>query len=125
VRRLRSELVLDALGGDWEALEEALAQAHELASVASAPALAWHADWAEAVRAVTGGPLGAPALAQAATGALDHYGEHYAAARLMAELLARMGADAPAPVIERTAAALTEMGAHASAALLDAQAVSR
>jgi tetratricopeptide (TPR) repeat protein len=123
VRRLRTELVLDALAGEWDALDDALVEARALAASAAAPALGWHADWAEAVR--VGGEEGL-ALAEAATGALAAYGERYTAGRLMAELLARV--DAPPALVASTAEALEAMGAHASAALArdgDAQAVSR
>jgi len=129
VRRLRTELVLHAAARDWRRLEEVTAQARALAVSASAPALAWHADWAAAVQLLREDRADdALELAQAATAALDAYGERYTAGRLMAELLALVGADAPAPLVERTAASLAAMGAHASAALArdeDAQAVSR
>jgi hypothetical protein len=121
VRRLRTELVLNALAGDWDA--DTVAQARALAVSARAPALGWHADWAEAVQ--LGGEEGL-ARAQAATAALAAYGERYTAGRLMAELLART--DAPPALVASTAEELTAMGAHASAALArngDAQAVSR
>jgi hypothetical protein len=123
VRRLRTELVLGALAGDWDAFAETVPQARALAAAAGAPALRWHADWAEAVR--LGGDEGL-ALAQAATGALAAYGERYTAGRLMAELLARI--DAPPALVASTAEDLAAMDAHASAALVrdaDAQAVSR
>jgi hypothetical protein len=123
VRRLRTELAVCALAGDWAELEEALGQARELAVSADAPALAWCADWAEAVQLGGGEGL---ARARAATGALAAYGERYTAGRLMAELLART--DAPPALVASTADELSAMGAHASAALVrngDAQAVSR
>jgi hypothetical protein len=123
VRRLRTELVLHALAGDWDALADTASQARALAAAAGASALGWHADWAEAVR--LGGEEGL-ARAQAATGALAVYGERYTAGRLMAELLARI--DAPPALVASTAEELAAMGAHASAALArdgDAQAVSR
>ena len=124
VRRLRTELAVYALAGDRDALADALAEARALAAAADAPALGWHADWAEAVR--LGGNEGL-ALAQVATGRLRDAGERYTAGRLMAELLARMDAPPPA-LVASTAEGLAAMGAHASAALArdgDAQAVSR
>jgi hypothetical protein len=121
VRRLRTELAVHALAGDWAALEEAIPQARELAVSASAPSLAWCADWAEAAR--LGGRDGLE-RAQAATGRLRDAGERYTAGRLMAELLVRT--DAPPALAASTAHELDTMGAHASAALVrDAQAVSR
>jgi hypothetical protein len=123
VRRLRTELAVYALAGDWTELEAALVQARELAVSASAPSLAWCADWAEAAR--LGGQEGL-VLGRAATGRLRDAGERYTAGRLMAELLARI--DAPPSLVASTAEDLAAMGAHASAALArdgDAQAVSR
>jgi hypothetical protein len=123
VRRLRTELAVYALAGEWAELDEVLAKAREFAVSASAPSLAWCADWAEAARL---GGLEGLALAQAATGRLRDAGERYTAGRLMAELLAQT--DAPPELVASTAEELAAMGAHASAALArngDAQAVSR
>jgi hypothetical protein len=80
-----------------------------VAREACAPPLGWIADWAEAVKA------GSLAGAAAATDALDAYGEHYTAARLMADALLRH--DDPAAA-EATAARLQAMGALGSAAEL-------
>ena len=93
-------------GGDVEPLA---AKARRVAREACAPPLGWIADWADALRA------GSLEGAVAATDALDAYGEHYTAARLMVDALIRM----PDPAVaEATAARLRAMGALASAAEL-------
>jgi tetratricopeptide (TPR) repeat protein len=129
VRRLRTELALHAIAGDWDLLRDAMVQARALAASVGAPALAWHADWAAAVRLLADGRAEeALALAETATAALAGYGERYTAGRLMAELLALMGGEAPEELVASTADGLEAMGAHASAALArdgEAQAVSR
>ena len=105
VHHLRVHVQLVALeDGDVEPL---VAKARRVAREACAPPLAWIADWAEALRA------GSLAGVIAATDALDAYGEHYTAARLMADALLRIPDPAAA---EATAARLRAMGALASAA---------
>jgi DNA-binding SARP family transcriptional activator/tetratricopeptide (TPR) repeat protein len=107
VHELRARLQLVALeDGDLEPL---LAKARRVAREACAPPLGWIADWAEALQA------GSPAGVTAATGALDAYGEHYTAARLMVDALIRIPDPAAA---EATATRLRAMGALASAAEL-------
>ena len=121
VNRLRVELPLVALAGDWERLDVLLADARRLAGPACAPALAWIADWAEAVQRVGAGRLAeALELALPATSALEAHGEHYTSARLLADLLGRMGDDAPAAPAARTAERLDALGARASAASIRA-----
>ena len=79
VHDLRAHVQLVALeDGDVEPL---VAKARRVAREACAPPLGWIADWAEALRA------GSLAGAIAATDALDAYGEHYTAARLMVDAL--------------------------------------
>ena len=108
VYRLRATLQLAALADD-ESIGPLAANARALALQACALPLTWLADWAEAVRD------GALNRALAATAALDAYGEHYAAARLAVDALARM----PDPdAATATAAKLERMGARASAAEL-------
>ena len=121
VNRLRVELPLVALAGDWERLDVLLADARRVAGPACAPALAWIADWAEAVQRVAAGRLAdALELALPATSALEAHGERYTSARLLADLLERMGDDAPAAPAARTAERLDALGAHASAASIRA-----
>jgi hypothetical protein len=108
VHHLRAALQLAALddGDDLDALAD---RARTVGREACAPAVAWIADWAQAVR------TGSLPRALAATGALDAYGEHYTAARLEVDALVRMP-DAAAAT--RTAQRLERMGARASAAEL-------
>jgi len=122
VNRLRAELPLVALLGDWERLEPLLVRARELAAPAGAPALAWIADWAEGVQlAAAGREADALELALPACAALDARGEAYTGARLCADLLARLsGPDAAAPAA-RNAARLEALGARASAAAVRAR----
>jgi DNA-binding SARP family transcriptional activator/tetratricopeptide (TPR) repeat protein len=108
VHDLRARLQLVALE-DGEPLEPLIARARKVAREACAPPLAWIADWAGALRA------GSLAGAIAATDALDTYGEHYTAARLMVDALLRLPDPEAAAV---TAARLRAMGALASAAQL-------
>ena len=107
VHHLRALLQLAVLDEDGEPLEPLLAQARAVARSACAPSLGWIADWAEALRA------GSLVGAAAATAALDAYGEHYTAARLMVDALVRIDDDDMAAA---TAARLEAMGALASAA---------
>ena len=107
VHELRARLQLVALEDSHEPLEPLVAKARKVARDACAPPLGWIADWADALR---GGSL---AGVRAALGELDAYGEHYTAARLMVDALARL----PDPdVAATTAARLRAMGALASAA---------
>jgi tetratricopeptide (TPR) repeat protein len=108
VHHLRAALQVAALSDD-EDTEALAARARTLARNGCAPALAWIADWAEAVRA------GDLARALTATGALGAYGERYTAARLDVDALVRMP---DAEAAEATAARLEQMGALASAAEL-------
>ncbi len=110
VHHLRALLQLAVLDDEHgEPLEPLVAQARTVARDACAPSLGWIADWAEAVRA------GSLVGAAAATAALDAYGEHYTAGRLMVDALHRI--DAP-DMAEVTTARLRAMGALASAAEL-------
>jgi hypothetical protein len=110
VLRLRTELPVYALAGDWQRLEPLVAQARRLAGPACAPALACIADWADAVRTES------LVAGQAATERLAALGERYTAARLMADLLPLV--DAPRALVEEVAGEHAGMGAHASAAEL-------
>jgi DNA-binding SARP family transcriptional activator len=123
VHRLRVELPLAALEGDWDRLDPLLARARALAAPAGAPALAPIADWAEAVQlAAAGRTADALELALPAGSALEAHGERYTGARLLAELLARLGSAAPAELALGTAARLEALGARASAELARAAA---
>ncbi|MDQ2935417.1 MAG: hypothetical protein M3R49_10665, partial [Chloroflexota bacterium] len=116
-RRLRSELQLRALAGEWDDLERAAAEARELAGPACAPYLAWMADWADSIQLAAAG-RSAEALEKAteAAGALAAFGERYTAARLLVDLLPFLDSAARAPIAQETAHRLEAMGALASAA---------
>jgi tetratricopeptide (TPR) repeat protein len=114
---LRTELQARALGGEWERAAELAGQTRALAGSTCAPALGFVADWADAMRlAADGHHARALELGGAATAALAARGERYTAARLMTDVLARLGAGAPPALVAQTAQRLEEMGAHASAA---------
>jgi hypothetical protein len=70
--------------------------------------------------AADGSHARALAVGGAATAALAEHGERYNAARLMADLLARLGEAAPPQAVADTAQRLDEMGARASAPALRA-----
>ena len=109
VHHLRAALQVAAIDDGDDELDALADRAREVAREACAPAVAWIADWAQAVRA------GSLQRALAATGALALYGEHYTAARLEVDALTRM----PDAAAAATAAArLEQMGARASAAEL-------
>jgi hypothetical protein len=67
------------------------------------------------LRAADGDHVRALEVGGAATDALARRGEAYAAARLMTDLLARLGANAPRDRVADTAQRLEAMGAGASA----------
>ena len=114
---LRTELLTRALVGDWDRAEELAGRTRELAGFRCAPGLAFVADWAAAMRlAADGHHARALEVGGAATAALAERGERYAAARLMCDLLARLGDEAPRDLAALTAQRLEEMAAHASAA---------
>jgi len=113
----RLELQLMALGSDLSGLEPLIARSRELASRACAPAVAWIADWAEAVsRARAGDGEAAVVQAESATAALAEHGEPYTAARLLVDLLPFLDGELRAPLADRTSERLEAMGALASAA---------
>ena len=118
VNRLRVELPVAALAGDWDRLAPLLARARGLAAPAGAPALVRIADWAEGVRLAAAGRT-AEALERAlpACEALEAHGERYTGARLLADLLARLD-DPPDALLARAADRLEALGARASAAAL-------
>jgi DNA-binding SARP family transcriptional activator len=123
---LRTELVTRAVAGEWDRAEELAGQTRELAGATCAPALGFVADWADAMRlAADGRHARALDVGGAATAALAERGERYAAARLMTDLLGRLGDDAPPAVVAVTARSLEEMGAHASASAARALAYAR
>jgi hypothetical protein len=114
---LRAELLLRALAADWERVGELAETTRGLASTTCAPALSHVVDWTDAMRLVAEGRTAqALEVGGAATTALAKHGERYNAARLMADLLARLGDEAPPSLKKATAARLDAMGAHASAA---------
>jgi hypothetical protein len=113
---LRAQLPLAALDGERDALHVAIAEAHNLARSACAPALGWIADWAAAVQSAHDDPAGSLRRALAATTALTRYGEAYTAARLLSDFLPVVESSASAALVEETAQQLARMGALASAA---------
>jgi hypothetical protein len=113
---LRAQLPVLALGGGNHALERTIADAHELARSACAPALGWIADWAAAVHTAADDPAGSLHRALVATTALTDYGEAYTGARLLSEFLPLVDGAAGAELAEQTAQQLSRMGAFASAA---------
>jgi DNA-binding SARP family transcriptional activator len=113
---LRAELVVRALAGEWDRTEELAAQTRALAGSTCAPALGFVADWADAMRlAADGHHARALEVGGAAAAALAGRGERYTAARLMTDLLARLGDEAPRDLVAVTAQQLEAMGARASA----------
>jgi class 3 adenylate cyclase len=121
VYRLRIELGLCALAGDWARFETLVPRARTLATRACAPYLDWLADWGEAVRLATLGRTDeALETARAATSALDAFGDRYQAARLLADLLPLLDSDTARGVAGEVAARLESMGALASAAQVKA-----
>jgi hypothetical protein len=117
VDRVRAALQVRALAGEWGAVAEIAREARALAGPGGAPELAAMADWAEAMRlAAAGDAPAAVALAESACVGIAARGERYTADRLMAELLVRLGDDAPAALVGATADRLEAMGARTSAA---------
>jgi hypothetical protein len=121
VVRLRALLSALVSCGDADEVRRTAAEGRALAGPACAPALGWIADLAEAgLMAREGHAERALAQADRAAVALDRHGERYTAARYLAELLPQLGAAAgSAELARQTAARLTDMGALASARLLD------
>jgi DNA-binding SARP family transcriptional activator/tetratricopeptide (TPR) repeat protein len=123
---LRTELLTRAAAGEWDRAEDLAGQTRALAGSTCAPALGFVADWADAMRlADDGHHARALEVGVAATAALAERGERYPAARLMTDLLARLGDAAPPDLVALTAQRLQEMGAHSSAAAARALAYAR
>jgi hypothetical protein len=117
LHRLRLDLQLSALAGDWTSLDRLVSEARELAPRACAPTLGWIADWAEAVGiAAAGDSPEAVARAHKAARALERYGELYTGARLVVDLLPLLDGEVRAALAEDAVERLTAMGARASAA---------
>jgi len=117
IYRLRAELPLRALAGDWKRYADISADARALARTACAPSLGWIADWGDAVRLASAGRFEeAVAGASEALAALDAYGERYRGARLLVDLLPLLDAESAAKLAGPTALRLEQMGALASAA---------
>ncbi len=116
IYELRLNLQLGALLGEWSNLGDVIAEARAVAARACAPPLAWTADWAQAVqRAAEGESEKAVSDATHAARALADHGEPYTAARLLTDLLPFLERDVRAPLAERLAASLDDMGAVTSA----------
>jgi class 3 adenylate cyclase len=117
IYRVRAELELAALAGDWKQVAALGEEARVLAPSACVPYLAAIADWADAVRLAGGGRSEEAARTGiAATAALEVSGDRYSAARLLVELLPSLARGDARELAEETAAKLESMGAHKSAA---------
>jgi class 3 adenylate cyclase/tetratricopeptide (TPR) repeat protein len=117
VWRLRAALSIHALGGDPATWEPLAAEARELGRSACAPFLGWIADWGDAVLlARRGRSRDAVQVAKDALSPLEAFGDRYAAARLMVDLMPFLQeqdvASSAADVVPR----LEDMGASTSAA---------
>jgi class 3 adenylate cyclase len=122
IYRLRLALQVSALAGAWSEFELLAAEARELAQTACAPALAWIAEWGEAVRLATASRSEeARAKAMAAAASLESFGERYTAARLLADFAQVLDGDAEAELVEDAARRLEAVGALTSAAELRGQ----
>jgi class 3 adenylate cyclase len=120
IYRLRTALQVFALVGEWTKFERLAVDARALAQTACAPALAWIADWGEAVRlATTGRSEDARAKAASATASLESFGERYTAARLLADFLQFLERDAE--LVEDAAQRLEASGAFTTAAEVRAE----
>lgn len=117
VARMRAELQVAALSGDWDRLHALLAEARALSVTACAPHLMWIADWAEAVRLASAGhsPEAVP-KAMTAAGRLERFGDRYTAARLLVDLLPFLDTDVARSIASHAAPRLLQMGASTSAA---------
>jgi DNA-binding SARP family transcriptional activator/class 3 adenylate cyclase len=113
---LRLSLQLSALAGDWATVDRLVAEAKQLAPRACAPAVAWIADWADAVRLAAAGS-GNKAVGQARRAArgLQRYGEPYTAGRLLVDMLPFLDRGLRAKLAEAAAKRLNALGACASA----------
>jgi class 3 adenylate cyclase len=117
IYRVRLGLQVSALAGSWSEFEPHAAEARALAKTACAPALAWIADWGEAVRLATAGRFDeARARATAAAASLESFGERYTAARLLADFVEVQDGQADPEIVEDAAGRLEAVGALTSAA---------
>jgi hypothetical protein len=117
IYRVRAELELAALAGSWERAGALREEARMLARSACVPYLAAIADWTDAVElAAAGRSEEAVHMGVQATSALEAYGDRYAAARLLADLLPSLARADARELAEETAAKLDAMGALKSAA---------
>lgn len=116
IYRLRAELELAALAGSWEQVGALREEARLLARSACVPYLAAIADWTDAVElAAAGRSEEAVHMGVQATTALETYGDRYAAARLLVDLLPSLARADARELAEETAAKLDAMGALKSA----------
>jgi hypothetical protein len=117
VYRVRAELELAALAASWDRVGSLGEEARLLARSACVPYLAAIADWADAVRlAAAGRSEEAAHKGVEATAALEAYGDRYAAARLLVDLLPSLTRADARELAEKVAAKLDAMGALKSAA---------
>ena len=117
IYRVRAELELAALAGNWERVGSLGEEARLLARSACVSYLAAIADWADAVRLAAAGRSDEAAhKGLEATTALEAYGDRYAAARLLVDLLPFLARADASELAEETAAKLAAMGALKSAA---------
>lgn len=117
VNRLRVELQVSALSGEWDRLEALLPQARALSGSACAPYLEWLADWAESVRLASANRSSeAAAMAMTAATRLENFGDRYTAARLLVDLLPFLDAYVGRGIAEQAASGLLKMRASTSVA---------
>jgi hypothetical protein len=117
IYRVRAELEIAALAGSSAQVAALGEEARDLARSACVPYLAAIADWADAVRLAAAGRSEVAALKGVeAAAALEAYGDRYAAARLLVDLLPSLAHADASELAEETAAKLAAMGALKSAA---------
>ncbi len=115
ILRLRAELPVRALGGEWDRFRDLAVEARNVSEPACAPYLDWIVGWGEAVQAAWDGRSGdARVKASAATASLEAYGERYTAARLLVDLLPLLAAVDAGRLARDLVPRLEDMGAGAS-----------
>lgn len=114
---LRAELQVCALEEEWDKVDAMAAKARGVASAACAPSLLYIAEWADSVRlAASGHPVEALGKTMRALASLEHVGEPYTAARLLADVVPFLDGAGRQKAAGEAARRLEAMGARASAA---------
>jgi class 3 adenylate cyclase len=116
ILRLRAELPVRALGGEWDRFRDLGVEARNVSEPACALYLDWIVEWGEAVQAASKGQsAGALVKALAATTSLEAYGERYTAARLLVDLLPLLAPPEARRLAGELLPLLEDMGARTSA----------